>query len=75
METIQKINVIELASNLAERDLSNFMSMLSDEQYNKKFPNGTYIETEDEITYTEEAQDLFNEFYDEHLTIIEVSRE
>ena len=75
METIQKINVIELASNLAERDLSNFISMLSDEQYNKKFPNGTYIETEDEITYTEEAQDLFNEFYDEHLTIIEVSRE
>ena len=71
METDITINAIELASNLAERDLSNFISTLSDEQYDLKIPNGTYVETEDEIVYTEEAQDLFNEFYDEFLTMIE----
>ena len=71
METNITINAIELASNLAERDLSNFISTLSDEQYDLKCPDGTYVETEDEIVYTEEAQDLFNEFYDEFLTMIE----
>ena len=71
METNITINAIELASNLGERDLSNFISTLSDEQYDLKFPDGTYVETEDEIVYTEEAQDLFNEFYDEFLTMIE----
>ena len=71
METNITINAIELASNLAERDLSNFISTLSDEQYDKKFPNGTYIENDEEVSYTEEAQDLFNEFYDEFLIMIE----
>ena len=71
METNITINAIELASNLAERDLSNFISMMSEEQYDKKFPNGTYIENDEEVNYTEEAQDLFNEFYDEFLTMIE----
>ena len=71
METNITINAIELASNLAERDLSNFISMISEEQYDKKFPNGTYIENDEEMNYTEEAQDLFNEFYDEFLTMIE----
>jgi hypothetical protein len=74
METNITINAIELASNLAERDLSNFISMMSEEQYDKKFPNGTYIEDDEEVNYTEEAQDLFNEFYDEHLTLIELSK-
>ena len=74
METNITINAIELASNLAERDLSNFISTLSDEQYDKKFPNGTYIENDEEVSYTEEAQDLFNEFYDEFLTMIELSK-
>lgn len=74
METNITINAIELASNLAERDLSNFISMMSEEQYDKKFPNGTYIENDEEVSYTEEAQDLFNEFYDEHLTLIELSK-
>ena len=71
METNITINAIELASNLAERDLSNFIGMMSEEQYDKKFPNGTYIEKDEEVNYTEEAQDLFNGFYDEHLTLIE----
>lgn len=44
---------------------------MSEEQYDKKFPNGTYIEDDEEVSYTEEAQDLFNEFYDEFLTMIE----
>ena len=71
METNITINAIELASNLAERDLSYFISMMSEEQYYKKLPNGTYIEDDEEVKYTEEAQDLFNEFYDEFLIMIE----
>ncbi len=74
METNITINAIELASNLAERDLSNFIGMMSEEQYDKKFPNGTYIENDEELSYTEEAQDLFNKFYDEFLTLIELSK-
>ncbi len=74
METNITINTIELASNLAERDLSNFIGMMSEEQYDKKFPNGTYIENDEELSYTKEAQDLFNKFYDEFLTLIELSK-
>lgn len=70
METNITINAIELASNLAHEKLMQYYEDLQD---NRDFesPNGVTIETEDEINYTEEAQDLFNEFYDEFLTMIE----
>jgi hypothetical protein len=67
------INAIELASNLAEERLSLFNKSLTEEQYDLAFPDGTYIEEDDELTYTEEAQDLFNKWYDEYLTMIEES--
>jgi hypothetical protein len=68
------INEIELASNLASRKLYDFAKGLNESNYNFKFPNGVYIEAKNEITYTEEAQDLFNSFYDEYLTEIENCR-
>jgi hypothetical protein len=66
-----EVNVIELASNLASQKLYDFAESLNESDYNFEFPNGIEIETEEEIRYTEEAQDLFNKFYDEYLTEIE----
>ena len=70
METNITINAIELASNLAHEKLMQYYENLQDNR-DFEFPNGVTIETEDEIVYTEEAQDLFNEFFDEFLTMIE----
>lgn len=70
METNITINAIELASNLAHEKLMQYYEDLQDNR-DFYFPNGVKIETEDEIIYTEEAQDLFNEFYEEFLTMIE----
>ena len=70
METNITINAIELASNLAHEKLMQYYENLQDNR-DFEFPNGVTIETEDEIVYTEEAQDLFNEFYDEFLIMIE----
>lgn len=59
---IQKINVVELASELASIKLidnwSESIKIYEDEDA-------------DELTYTENAQDIFNEYYDEYLTLIE----
>ena len=70
MTTNITINAIELASNLAHEKLMQYYENLQDNR-DFEFPNGVTIETEDEIIYTEEAQDLFNEFYDEFLIMIE----
>ena len=70
METNITINAIELASNLAHEKLMQYYEDLQDNR-DFEFPNKLVIETEDEIVYTEEAQDLFNEFYDEFLIMIE----
>jgi len=68
------INEIELASNLASQKLYNYSEGLNESDYSFEFPNGIEIETDDEVRYTEEAQDLFNSFYDEYLTEIESCR-
>lgn len=53
------INIVELSSELADREMRSFFNGEID------------IETEDEVRYTEEAQDVFNEIYDEFYTLIE----
>jgi hypothetical protein len=68
------INEIELASVLASQKLYNYSEGLNESDYNFEFPNGIEIETNEEVRYTEEAQDLFNSFYDEYLTEIENCR-
>ena len=61
MENIT-INKLELASELAHQNLvlnwSESISIYEDEDA-------------DELRYTEEAQDIFNEYYDGYLTLIE----
>ena len=61
MENIT-INKLELASELAHEKLvanwSDSIRIYEDEEASV-------------IVYTEEAQDIFNEYYDEYLTLIE----
>lgn len=57
-----KINILELASELAHYDL---VEMVGDE--NELFEDPTAGIT----SYTEEAQDKFNDLYDYYYTIIE----
>lgn len=58
-----KINIVELASELANYDLE------------ENWSNSIKIWVEDEetecLTYTEEAQDIFNELYDKYYSTIE----
>ena len=49
------INLIELSSDLAEEMVKI--------KFNYK-ENDIYIEEDEEITYTEQAQEVFNEWYD-----------
>jgi hypothetical protein len=56
-----KINIVEAASELADRDL---VISYGDGGGKNIFPNGILKDLEDEISYTEEAQDYFNERYD-----------
>ena len=55
------INVLELASELADMKVREVMVNFSD----------IYIEDEFEVKYTEKAQDLFNEWYDIYTELIE----
>ena len=72
---LERINIIELASNLAHQELINEYENLS-ENKEKLFPNGIFIDEDEETTrYSEEAQDIFNSYYDKYLTIIEKCKE
>jgi len=57
------INAIELASELAANDLEN------------NWGDSIYIyEDEYQTSYTEDAQDVFNDLYDKYLSLIENSQ-
>jgi hypothetical protein len=63
------INILELASELADARLREEAGCMSRQNYISIFPDGIDIEEGD--TYTEEAQDVFNDYYDYYYTIIE----
>jgi hypothetical protein len=69
------INEIELASELANRRLIEYTDNLNESDFRFEFPNGIQIDTDTEVYYTDEAQDIFNEYYDEYLTLIEMCKE
>lgn len=56
------INIVKLASELADKDLEGH------------FGQKRWIENDDELIYTEEAQDLFNEYYDYYFNIIDETK-
>jgi hypothetical protein len=57
------INVLEVASDLANLDLQEIWSEL--------YPTQSYMIEEDGTTrYTEEAQDIFNDYYDFYFTLL-----
>lgn len=67
METNVTINIVELASELADRKITQLQNdSLKKDSLNPLFPNGIVKEDEETetIMYTEEAQDVFNEWYD-----------
>jgi hypothetical protein len=53
------INILELASELADKDLVTH------------FGENRWVESDDELRYTDEAQDLFDEYYDYYYQIID----
>jgi hypothetical protein len=53
------VNALELASELADKKLKETHSL------------GIYVLEENEVRYTEQAQDLFNQYYDEYLELIQ----
>jgi len=62
MSELITINKLELASELANMKL----------EINWRDSIQIYVDEEDGITtYTEEAQDIFNDYYDEYLSLIE----
>ena len=58
------INKLELASELAHEKLLALVHL-------SKGEFEIYKETDEEVSYTEQAQDKFNEYYDKYLTLIE----
>ena len=59
------INKLELASELAHRKL------LNEWRESVQIYKNEWAEV---LTYTDEAQDIFNELYDEYLTLIESTK-
>lgn len=59
-----KINIVELASELAAREL----------QDNWQDSILIFDENDDEIKYTEEASEIFNDLYDKYYSIIESTK-
>jgi hypothetical protein len=62
-----EVNIVELASELANEATKREMfskGLIVDE-------NEMYVESQDCLSYTEEAQDIFNDYYDTYYTIIE----
>ena len=57
-----KVNILELASELAHKELIEKWDYRDKE---------IEIEQDGVINYSEEAQDIFNRLYDEYYTIIE----
>ena len=56
-----EINIVELATKLAEIDLRNYYSE-TDELYE--------LETIDGLCYTKDAQEIFNKYYDYYMDLI-----
>lgn len=65
------VNILELASELADARLREDTYLMDRDDYINHFPDGIDIEDEGSISYTEEAQDIFNDYYDYYYTIIE----
>jgi hypothetical protein len=68
---IIKINIVEVSSELAYNKLMQHYEDLG-ENRDFDFPDGIEIDDEEEgLHYSEEAQKVFDEFYDEFYTILE----
>mgnify|MGYP003149982107 CR=1 FL=1 len=67
---MRTINEIELASELAHRELT--IKFKNEREYGN--PSSLYTEDSYGTTYTDEAQEVFNELYDEFFDLIESNK-
>lgn len=65
-----RINILEVASELAEKELNKIEGLATRYGLQNPFPNGIYIEDEEETRYTEEAQTIFDELYDDYYDML-----
>jgi len=61
MDEIIKINSLEVASELADKKINEVLNNVYDDIYHEDM---------DGLSYTDKAQDLFNDYYDEYLTLL-----
>lgn len=67
----EKISLPEIASDYAERKVKEYFSKEHPSLSETELEEIIYVEDEDSLSYTEEAQELFNSFYDEYYDIVQ----
>lgn len=68
---IVAVNIIELASELADKKLQEIQQEELKAKDCVSMPNGIVKEEPNgDVIYTEEAQDLFNDYYDQYWNLI-----
>lgn len=65
------VNICELATELSSKRLIQLYEQFYPSKTEEGIENMIYVENEDGTSYTEHAQDLFNQLYDEYYTLIE----
>lgn len=67
------VNIIELSCELAEKRLIEYYKQFNSSKSHEELEDMIFVEHEDNesICYSEHAQDLFNQLYDEYYSIIE----
>ena len=65
------INILELSSELAEKRLIQYYEQFYPSKSEEQIEKMIFVENEEGTFYTQYAQDLFNQLYDEYYTLIE----
>jgi len=66
-----KVNILQVASELAELDLIAEFNNTYKEKNEKEIDDLIWIEEDEILIYTEKAQDKFNEYYDFYYSFLE----
>lgn len=64
------INIVELCSELAAKKLLEHYQFFNSEKTEDEIEDMITFEINNVISYKEEAQDMFNDFYDEYWDLI-----
>jgi hypothetical protein len=64
------INIVELCSELASKKLLEYYQFFNSEKTEYEIEDMISFEIDNVISYKEEAQDMFNDFYDDYWDLI-----